>query len=181
MDALTYRDKALSTLTADVGCYILADLDDVPVYVGQSVDGIRTRVRRHLTSARSDIIANRQIDVWEIAFVWAFPVPRGDIPDLESALFHRFDKMSPLMNGTVPAKMSGSTLWCEPSQKLQIMSDADISERRAPEVRLPRQALHFARLVDHYLVVKKSEQIARAMNAHFDRLALYHGQLQERA
>ena len=30
-------------------------------------DGIRSRVARHLTSARSDIIANRQIDVWEIA------------------------------------------------------------------------------------------------------------------
>ena len=45
-----------------------------PIYVGQSVDGIRSRVNRHLTSARSDIIANRQIDVWEIAWVWAYPV-----------------------------------------------------------------------------------------------------------
>jgi hypothetical protein len=62
------------TLTNEIGCYVLCDLDRAPIYVGQSVDGIRSRVNRHLTSARSDIIANRQIDVWEIAWVGAYPV-----------------------------------------------------------------------------------------------------------
>ena len=71
---LGFRHRAVRTLTNRIVCYVLCDLDEVPIYVGQSVDGIRTRVRRHLTSARSDIIANRQIDVWEIAYVWAYPV-----------------------------------------------------------------------------------------------------------
>ncbi len=71
---LDFRRKAVRTLTSKIGCYVLCDLDQVPIYVGQSVDGIRARVRRHLTSARSDIIANRQIDVWEIAWVWTYPV-----------------------------------------------------------------------------------------------------------
>lgn len=66
---LAFRRRALRTLTNVVGCYVLCDLDAVPIYVGQSVDGIRKRVNRHLTSARSDIIANRQVDVWEIAWV----------------------------------------------------------------------------------------------------------------
>jgi hypothetical protein len=66
---LTFRRKAVRTLTNEIGCYVLCDLDQAPIYVGQSVDGIRSRVNRHLTSARSDIIANRQIDVWEIAWV----------------------------------------------------------------------------------------------------------------
>src|SRR5580692_1716353 len=70
---LSFRRKAVRTLTNEIGCYVLCDLDQVPIYVGQSVDGIRSRVNRHLTSARSDIIANRQIDVWEIAWVWAYP------------------------------------------------------------------------------------------------------------
>lgn len=70
----TFRKQALTGLTDSIGCYTLADLDNIPIYVGQSVDGIRSRVRRHLTSARSDIIANRQVDVWEIAYVRAFPV-----------------------------------------------------------------------------------------------------------
>ena len=68
---------------------MLCDFDQAPIYVGQSVDGIRSRVNRHLTSARSDIIANRQIDVWEIAWVWAYPVKgKAEIGALEDELFH---------------------------------------------------------------------------------------------
>src|SRR5271167_5052593 len=97
---LPFRRKAVRSLTNKIGCYVLCDLDGVPLYVGQSVDGIRSRVNRHLTSARSDIIANRQVDVWEIAWVWAYPVAeREDIPALASALFHAFHTASPLMNG----------------------------------------------------------------------------------
>ena len=59
---LAFRRRAVRTLINDIGCYALCDLDGVPIYVGQSTDGIRARVLRHLTSARSDIIANRQVD-----------------------------------------------------------------------------------------------------------------------
>src|SRR5271167_3253575 len=88
---LPFRRKAVRTLTNEIGCYVLCDLDLVPIYVGQSTDGIRSRVNRHLTSARSDIIANRQVDVWEIAWVWAYPVAEREmIGPLEDALFHQF-------------------------------------------------------------------------------------------
>lgn len=56
-----FRKQAVAQLTRQIGVYVLCDLDNVPVYVGQSKDGIRQRVQRHLTSARSDVIANRQI------------------------------------------------------------------------------------------------------------------------
>ena len=48
---LKFRKKAVGTRTNKIGCYVLCDLDQVPIYVGQSVDGIRSRVNRHLTSA----------------------------------------------------------------------------------------------------------------------------------
>jgi len=54
-----FRNKACGRLTGEIGVYVLCPLDKTPMYVGQSKDGIRSRVRRHLTSARSDIIANR--------------------------------------------------------------------------------------------------------------------------
>jgi excinuclease UvrABC nuclease subunit len=86
---LPFRRKAVRSLTNEIGCYVLCDLDQAPIYVGQSVDGIRSRVNRHLTSARSDIISNRQIDVWEIAWVWAYPVKdKAEIGILEDELFH---------------------------------------------------------------------------------------------
>src|ERR1700679_641065 len=100
---LPFRRRAVRTLTSEIGCYVLCDLDGVPIYVGQSSDGIRSRVARHLTSARSDIIANRQIDVWEIAEVWTYPVESKDqIGPLEAVLYHHFNPQSQLINGTVP-------------------------------------------------------------------------------
>ena len=148
------------------------------MYTGQSVDGIRARVNRHLTSARSDIIANRQIDVWEIAWVWAYPVAaREDITPLENALFHAFHERSALMNGKVPPRPPSGYTLPEPAQCIQVMADAEIAEKRDPALRLPRQAEHYSQIVGHFLAVKNSKEIAVAMQAHFERLFKYHRDL----
>ncbi|MDH7788932.1 hypothetical protein QBD01_004980 [Ochrobactrum sp. 19YEA23] len=170
-----FRKSAVRSLTNRIGVYVLADLDNVPIYVGQSKDGIRSRVSRHLTSARSDIIANRQIDVWEIAFVWAFPVEdKAEINGLEAVLFHHLDPRSQLMNGTLPKMPTELPDMPEPFQIVQVMSDEEIDDRKQPEQRLPRQASHYAQIVGHFVAVKNSSQVARAMDAHFERLKRYH-------
>jgi hypothetical protein len=171
----SFRRQAVRALTPRIGVYVLADLDNVPVYVGQSRDGVRQRVQRHLTSARSDVIANRQIDVWEIAFVWAYPLDdRGAIGPLEAALFHHFHPRSRLMNGTAPPTPPAGFAIPEPAAVVQVMSDREIAEKKDPELRLPRQAQHYAQLVGHFVAVKNSRQVAGAMDAHFERLAKYH-------
>ncbi|WP_158814440.1 GIY-YIG nuclease family protein [Methylocapsa sp. S129] len=175
---LAFRSKAVRTLTNEIGCYVLCDLDQVPIYVGQSVDGIRARVNRHLTSARSDIIANRQVDVWEIAWVWAYPVGnRADIGAVEDALFHEFHARSALMNGKVPKLPPRRTRVPEPTQKIQVMANAEIKEKKDPALRLPRQAEHYRQIVGHFLAVKNSKEIAVAIQAHFQRLQKYHREL----
>ncbi|MEW6451191.1 MAG: GIY-YIG nuclease family protein [Pseudomonadota bacterium] len=173
--SLQYRKTAMKALTTAIGVYVLCDLDEVPIYVGQSVKGIRGRVSRHLTSARSDVIANRQIDVWEIAYVKAFPVKRiADIAPLEATLFVHFDRHKALMNGSIPA-LAGKRIVRipAPSQTVQVMSDEDIKVRRDPMLRLPRQIEHIGRLVDHILSVKDSAQLRRSLAAHFERLEAY--------
>jgi hypothetical protein len=175
---LPFRRRAVRTLTNDIGCYVLCDLDQVPIYVGQSIDGIRSRVKRHLTSARSDIIANRQIDVREIVWVWAYPAKdRAEISSLEDALFHEFHRRSALMNGKVPKPPTDRSKSSEPSQKVQVMSDAEIAEKKDPALRLPRQAEHYSQIVGHFLAVKNSREIAGAIQAHFERLQKYLQQL----
>lgn len=175
---LSFRRAAVRTLVGEIGCYVLCDLDGVPMYVGQSKDGIRSRVNRHLTSARSDIIANRQIDVWEIAYVWAYPVTdRSDIDSLENALFHEFHPKSALMNGKVPRRPLTLISLPQPAQIVQVMSDAEIIEKLDPALRLPRQAEHYTQIVGHFLAVKNSKEIAGAIQAHFDRLYTYHNKL----
>jgi hypothetical protein len=170
-----FRRRAVKSLTDSIGVYALCDLDGVPIYVGQSKDGIRSRVSRHLTSARSDIIANRQIDVWEIAWVWAYPVAtKEELDPLEALLYHSFNPQSQLMNGTVPPKPNSLENIPEPAQKVQVMNENEILLKRDPVQRLPRQAAHYAQIVGHFLEVKDSKEIARAMAAHFQRLARYH-------
>jgi hypothetical protein len=173
-----FRRKAVAELTTQIGVYALCDLDGIPLYVGQSTDGIRQRVARHLTSARSDIIANRQLDVWEVAFVWAYPVTTKDeIGPLEAQLFHHFNPRSQLVNGTVLAMPKRTSRAPNPKQKVQILRDEEILLRKDPANRLPRQAQHYASLVSHFLEVKQSKQIGKAMSAHFERLSRYHGEL----
>lgn len=175
---LAFRRSAVRTLTNKVGCYVLCDLDQVPLYVGQSRDGIRARVNRHLTSARSDIIANRQVDVWEIAWVWAYPIENVDeISRTETALFHAFHPKSALMNGKVPPAPENKIEIPAPFQIVQVMSDNEILEKLDPALRLPRQAEHYSQIVGHFLAVKNSKEIAGAIQAHYQRLSKYHRQL----
>ncbi len=173
-----FRKNAIRTLTAEIGVYVLCDLDGVPLYVGQSVDGIRQRVARHLTSARSDIIANRQLDVWEVAYVWTYPVKtRDEISALEALLYHHFNPKSQLINGTVPPNPKDFSKVPAPEQEVQVMGDENIAARKDPAQRLPRQAHHYAEIVGHFLEVKQSKQIGKAMSAHFQRLSRYHDKL----
>ena len=172
-EAIAFRHKAVAALTTQIGVYALCDLDGAPIYVGQSVDGIRQRVRRHLTSARSDVIASRQVDVWEVAWVMAWPVGEVSIiPALEASLFHHFNGKSALMNGSVP--IASALAPYEALQTIQVMNTAEIERRLAPSVRLPRQIEHYGRLVDHYLNVKDSAELRVSMEAHFERLVRYH-------
>jgi hypothetical protein len=174
---IAYRSQALKQLPTCTGVYVLCDLDEVPIYVGQSVDSIRGRVRRHLTSARSDIIANRQIDVWEVGFVWAFAAEGAEIAALESHLFHKYDPASPLLNGTTPPKSTPADPDRNLTARVVVLPEHEIAGRTHPERRLPRQAVHYAQVVSHFLEVKNSTQVARALDAHFKRLKKYHSQL----
>ena len=93
---------------------------------------------------------------------------------LEALLHYFLNPKSQLINGTVPPKPSSLENIPEPSQKIQVMSEAEILAKRDPVQRLPRQAAHYAQIVGHFLEVKESKQIARAMAAHFQRLVKYH-------
>ena len=174
-----YKARQIRGLPDVAGVYALCDLENVPIYVGQAAatkdTSIRKRVQRHLTSARSDVIANRQLDVWEIAWVLAFPVEdRGAIGPLENTLFQHFHAQSALMNGKVPKGPQAPGPPPEPAQIVQVMSDDEIKEKLDPALRLPRQAEHYSQIVGHFLAVKNSREIAFAIQAHFQRLQKYH-------
>lgn len=107
--------------------------------------------------------------------MWAYPVAtKGELDPLEAQLYYFFNPKSQLINGTVPPKPKSIENIPEPSQKVQVMSETEILAKRDPVQRLPRQAAHYAQIVGHFLEVKESKEIAKAMAAHFQRLARYH-------
>ncbi|MFE9301643.1 GIY-YIG nuclease family protein [Streptomyces sp. NPDC006856] len=56
------------------GCYAFYDYDGEPIYVGQTNEQLRTRVRRHLTNQRTDAVAMRILDVFEVAEMELWPL-----------------------------------------------------------------------------------------------------------
>jgi hypothetical protein len=175
LPAQQFKECALRQLPSAKGVYALCDLDEVPLYVGQSTDGIRARVRRHLTSARSDVIANRQIDVWEIAFVWAWPINGAEeIARLEGHLFHQFKRRGELVNGTIPPPRGNLGFDVPEQLRVQVIDDAEIVARRDPARRFPRQIEHFGALVDYILNTQDKPHLRRALDVYLRRLTKYH-------
>ncbi|MDV2858363.1 GIY-YIG nuclease family protein [Oceanimonas smirnovii] len=170
------RDSALKELTDETGVYALCDLDQVPIYIGLSKDGIRTRVRRHLTSARSDVIANRQLDIWEISQVWAWPLKRegNNIEVLESEIINHYNRKSPLVNGKIPAELVHAGVVAAPAQKISIMDEQERLYRLDPLRRLPRQLEHFSNLFSHILEVKNNSEQRRMLRVHISRMRKYY-------
>lgn len=179
MSAQDFKASAIRTLPDVAGVYALCDLDEVPVYVGQATKSkhasIRKRVQRHLTSARSDVIANRQIDVWEIAYVWAWPTVQDEHRGpLEAFLFHQFNDDSPLVNGSIPARPDQLEFSIPFRLQVQVMESAEIEVRRDPSLRFPRLVAHFGNLIDYILNTQDKPHLRRALQVYFDRLSRYY-------
>jgi hypothetical protein len=173
-----FKQRALRGLPDVAGVYALCDLDDVPIYVGkadQSKDtSIRKRVQRHLTSARSDVIANRQLDVWEVAFVRGWAVSDADARTrLEHQLIHLFDQQSPLVNGSLPP-LPEKLLVTQPEPvAIRVMPPDLLKSRLEPSIRFPRQVETFKQLLDYILNVQDKPHLRRALHVHYKRLTRY--------
>ena len=55
------------------GVYLFIDFDGEPIYVGQTVEKMRSRIRRHLTNQRTDAVAMSVLDPFEVAEIEMWP------------------------------------------------------------------------------------------------------------
>ncbi|HCK84814.1 MAG TPA: excinuclease ABC subunit C [Hyphomonadaceae bacterium] len=67
------------------GVYAFFDYDGEPIYVGQTREMVRTRIRRHLTNQRTDAVAMSVLDPFEVLDIEVWPLPQ----------FHGLDKPTP--------------------------------------------------------------------------------------
>ena len=58
------------------GVYSFYDYDNEPIYVGQTKESLRTRIRRHLTNQRTDAVAMNVLDPFEVYKIVVYPLPQ---------------------------------------------------------------------------------------------------------
>src|SRR5580693_10198946 len=55
------------------GVYAFYDYDGEPIYVGQTFEGLSSRIGRHLTNQRTDAVAMNVLDPFEVADIRVWP------------------------------------------------------------------------------------------------------------
>jgi len=147
------------------GVYAFFDYDGEPIYVGQTNEKLRTRIRRHLTNQRTDAVAMSVLDPFEVYEVEVWPLPqfdgiaRGQNPSeykracehlsaLEFVIFEkaiRESKFKAILNEKDPPTPKRSVQIPE-SYRRKVVSEDVFNIRKHPDFRIARRALILARL-----------------------------------
>jgi GIY-YIG catalytic domain len=143
------------------GVYAFYDYDGEPIYVGQTNEMLRTRIRRHLTNQRTDAVAMKVLDPFEVRDVEVWPLAeyqkcaKGDATAaahlnwLEHAIFKQIlakSKFGAVLNEKAPSN-SGSGKYSMPPGFRRCIVSAEVEKLRGhPDTRLARRAETLAAL-----------------------------------
>lgn len=136
------------------GVYLFYDYDGEPIYVGQTQERLRTRIRRHLTNQRTDAVAMRVLDPFEVAEVEMWPfwslTKRNAAETLNQAEFtvycqalERSEFNAVLNEGDIK---EADTVVLPPSVRAPLLTGERRAEREHPDIRLARRARTIADL-----------------------------------
>ncbi len=142
------------------GVYAFFDYDGEPIYVGQTNERLRTRIRRHLTNQRTDAVAMSVLDPFEVFQIEVWPLPElQDAPRTDTAARQRLDALELLIteqaieNSQFKAILNEKdpppgrlTVSAPESLRGRIVSERVFDLRSHPDFRLARRALILSRL-----------------------------------
>ena len=146
---------------AKFGVYAFHDYDGEPIYVGQTAEQLRVRIRRHLTNQRTDAVAMNVLDPFEVADIemWPFWNLEGNRPQdnlvketLNSAEYTVFQNLieastyGAVLN-EVPVRPA-PLVDLPPSFRWRIVPEDVYQRRLHPDVRIARRAATIAKLAE---------------------------------
>ncbi|MBM3935099.1 MAG: GIY-YIG nuclease family protein [SAR202 cluster bacterium] len=144
---------------ARFGAYAFYDYDGEPIYVGQTAEQLRVRIRRHLTNQRTDAVAMHVLDPFEVADIEMWPLweLEGAARDakmvkatLNSAEYTVFKKVltgsifQAVLNEVPIAPTQIMAL--PPSLRARIVPEPIYTRRKHADVRIARRAETIAKL-----------------------------------
>lgn len=138
-----------------IGVYAFYDYDGEPIYVGQTWETFGTRVGRHLTGQRTDTIAYRILDPFEVKDVELYPVDslQGDpakkakLDALEYSVYLSAidrSKYKAILNEKIPPVSAPVPL--PASYRFTLVPEDLLEDREHPDVRIARRAETLARV-----------------------------------
>ena len=139
---------------AKVGVYAFYDYDGEPIYVGQTSERLRVRIRRHLTNQRTDAVAMNVLDPFEVAEIemWPFwdlkgPLVKDTLNSAEFTVYRMLlakSAFSAILN-EAPV-LPAPTIDMPPSVRKRIVPSPIFERRLHPDVRVARRATTIAKL-----------------------------------
>ena len=165
------------------GVYLFVDYDGEPIYVGQTREKLRTRIRRHLTNQRTDAVAMRVLDPFEVAKIEMWPfweldgLPQPEVKEtLQKAEFTVYraaledSQFNAVLNeGEIPA---ADTIVLPESVRGTILPVGSRRQREHPDIRLARRARTIADLARVISERRVSPGIRRTLWVQAQRLEL---------
>lgn len=142
------------------GVYAFFDYDGEPIYVGQTNEMLRTRIRRHLTNQRTDAVAMSVLDPFEVYEIEVWPLPAfQEISGKDPLARQHLDALERLITKEAVAGSRFKAILNEkdpppgqlavtapPSYRACIVSERVYELRSHPDFRLARRALIISRL-----------------------------------
>lgn len=172
------------------GVYAFYDYDAEPIYVGQTNEKLRTRIRRHLTNQRTDAVAMSVLDPFEVFEIAVWPLPeyqnvtsknkkskayidaKDHLNALEFAIYQqavRESKFQVVLNEKDPPPATVAARPSKPFRK-RIVSEKVHQLRSHPDFRIARRALIIARLAQVISERKVQGGLRRVLLAQAKRL-----------
>jgi hypothetical protein len=142
------------------GVYAFFDYDGEPIYVGQTNERLRTRIRRHLTNQRTDAVAMSVLDPFEVFEIEVWPLPQfQDSNRADQAARQHLDALERLITEQAVEHSQFKAILNEkdpppgslavdapPSFRGRIVSERVHELRSHPDFRIARRALILSRL-----------------------------------
>lgn len=148
-------ESSQKKLASCIGIYAFYDYDGEPIYVGQTTEDFGTRIGRHLRGQRSDTVAYRILDPFEVAEVEIYPAEhlrsdsqkRQKMDALEFGVYKLAISKSnynAILNEKIPQPSKRTTL--PKSYRFNLIPEQMREDREHPDVRIARRAETLARL-----------------------------------
>lgn len=146
------------------GVYAFFDYDGEPIYVGQTNEQLRTRIRRHLTNQRTDAVAMSVLDPFEVFEIQVWPLPQFQHVSPKDKLLApparaHLDALERLITAEAVANSRFKAILNEkdpppgaleveapPAFRGRVVSERVLELRGHPDFRIARRALIMARL-----------------------------------